>query len=219
MGVELGSLVPRKHRDDLHPYRAQVAGVRRHRRQCAPSVGEPGDLAEGKEHLSAGHRGQRGLHDLDAFAHREELPNLVLVEDGDLHGQPYPEASSSSRASYWSITSRVSRFRQEGHTYCVGPSSPRSRGKGMISSPHDGQRTVAMAVPAYPKNTSATSYSSSGTSLGCDTDSSSGTSTTSPPWRETIRPHAPFDARSMAATPNRVASTRSYAVGEPPRWT
>ena len=47
----------------------------------------------------------------------------------------------------------------------------------------------------------------------------SGTRTTWPAWRATIVPHAPSCTASMAATPNREASTRSKAVGVPPRCT
>ena len=39
------------------------------------------------------------------------------------------------------------------------------------------------------------------------------------PRSDTIWPYSPACAASAALTPNRVASTRSYAVGVPPRWT
>ena len=49
--------------------------------------------------------------------------------------------------------------------------------------------------------------------------SASGTRTISPARSATIDPNAPSCTASMAAMPNRVASTRSNAVGVPPRWT
>ena len=45
-----------------------------------------------------------------------------------------------------------------------------------------------------------------------------GTRTISPPWSATIIPNAPSCTASTAATPKRVARTRSKADGVPPRW-
>ena len=59
---------------------------------------------------------------------------------------------------------------------------------------------------------------SCGTGLGAETDSASGTSVTTSARSATIRPIRPSTARSAAWMPNRVASTRSRAVGTPPRW-
>ena len=39
------------------------------------------------------------------------------------------------------------------------------------------------------------------------------------PRSATIVPNRPSSTASIARTPKRVASTRSYAVGVPPRWT
>ena len=53
---------------------------------------------------------------------------------------------------------------------------------------------------------------------GSATASASATSSMRVPRREAIVPHRPSCAASMAARPSRVASTRSEAVGAPPRW-
>ena len=58
-----------------------------------------------------------------------------------------------------------------------------------------------------------------GTSFGIRTQSSIGTGTISAPRTATILPKSPWPTSQAAAQPRRVASTRSNAVGVPPRWT
>ena len=66
----------------------------------------------------------------------------------------------------------------------------------------------------------ASRYRSGGTTLRVGRRRApSGTSTISCACRATMRPHPPAFARSMAARPIRVASTRSNAAGVPPRCT
>src|SRR5437588_53493 len=72
----------------------------------------------------------------------------------------------------------------------------------------------------HEKNTSETSWTSlRSTVLSSATASASGTRMISAALRATMWPKAPSCTASMAPMPKRVASTRSKAVGVPPRWT
>src|SRR2546423_1557646 len=70
-----------------------------------------------------------------------------------------------------------------------------------------------------PKNTLATSYRLGSTVLGSRTPASIGTRMISEACNATMMPNCPSCTASMASIPKRVARTRSYAVGVPPRST
>ncbi len=93
--------------------------------------------------------------------------------------------------------------------------------KHVVGTPERARRGPGTQSSAQRQKTSATSTRSWGTALGLSlpTASASGTSTMRPACRATIWPKAPSWTASMAAMPKRVASTRSKAVGVPPRCT
>src|SRR5215469_17481232 len=85
---------------------------------------------------------------------------------------------------------------------------------GRVPGPADDR---LMGGIRQPKKTSASAYRSGGTSLSVAVASASGTLTISVPRSATMLPNAPSATALAAWTPNRVARTRSNAVGVPPR--
>ena len=179
---------------------------------------------------------------------RTHGPHLHRATPADLVGggpvaAHRPGSAARAAAATWPTTSSstpppTGRPSPTTGTSTSGPSSPPQAGFELgtgvlinIVAPEQATEELRVAVPACsPDASHADGRLSRGTprprrgrgpgrpSSTSATASAMGTRTISPACSATIVPKAPSWTAATAATPKRVASTRSKAVGVPPRW-
>ncbi len=87
VGIEPGTLVLGEHPDGLEAEGRGLRQVGRHDPEDPPPRRDPEDRAQRQGGLAARQGHQRGLHQLHALRHGEQLGDLRLVEDSHAHGR------------------------------------------------------------------------------------------------------------------------------------
>jgi hypothetical protein len=83
--IECRPVIVGKDRNDLRSDCLWSAEVGRHDGKCALAVGKAEDLTERQDRVARRERSQRRLHDVDAVAHRQQVLDVRVTEDEDVH--------------------------------------------------------------------------------------------------------------------------------------